>query len=377
MKIALLGFGTVGFGVYEIAESVEGLDIAYVLDLKKHEGLTAKSVTDITPILEDSSVETVVELIGGLHPAYEFVKSSLLAGKNVVTANKFLICEYYEELNKLAKEKGVSLRYTASVGGGIPWLINLQRIKRFSEVTKIVGILNGTTNFILDSMHKNGSDFSEVLREAQRLGYAEADPSADIDGLDTIRKIIISSNIAFSGVFDNSSANVFGIRNITFKDIEMAEKMGKVVRLLATAEKTENGFAVYSEPTMVDKDSPFASVSDSFNRISVTSNYEGEAAFFGYGAGRYPTAYAVVGDLVDIYEGSLQPYSDSFEPLVADNSGVTGVYYIRTTAGLPEEIIEKKLETGVLTYPVSVAKMHKIKENGIKTDSGFFFARVN
>lgn len=376
MKIALLGFGTVGYGVYEIAAKVKGLDIAYVLDLKKHEGLTAKSVTDITPILEDSSVETVVELIGGLHPAYEFVRASLEAGKNVVTANKFLICEYYEELNKLAAEKGVSLRFTASVGGGIPWLINLQRIKRFSSVSKIVGILNGTTNFILDSMHKNGSDFSEVLAEAQRLGYAEADPSADIDALDTIRKIIISSNIAFSGVLDNSSVNVFGIRNITFKDIKAAEDLGKVVRLLATAEKTDEGLSVYCEPTMVDKASPFASVSDSFNRISVTSDYEGEAAFFGYGAGRYPTAYAVLGDLVDLLEGSPAPYSESFDRLVADNTASSGVYYIRTTASIPEEMVDKRLEAGILTKPVSVAKIHEIKDEAVKTDSGFFFARV-
>ena len=379
MNIALLGFGTVGYGVYEISKGVDGLNISYVLDLKKHDDITAKSVTDISPILEDSSVDTVVELIGGLHPAYEFVSSALNAGKNVETANKFLICEYYEELNSLAKEKGVYLRYTASVGGGIPWLVNLQRIKRISPVKKICGIFNGTTNFILDGMHKNGSDFADMLKEAQRLGYAEADPSADIDALDTVRKIIISANIAFDCVFENSSADVFGIRNITFKDIKVAEKENKVCRLLASAVKTEKGYSVFTEPTFIDKSSPFASVGDSFNRISVDSVLEGETAFFGYGAGRYPTAYAVVNDLVDVSAGKCEPYSKAFEKMSADNSLTRNTYYIRTNKpdALPSDIIDRPMGEGVLTKPISVSKMHSLSKNIMKEDSGFFFAAVN
>ncbi len=377
MNIALLGFGTVGFGVYEIAEKVDGLNITYVLDLKKHEGISAKSVTDITPILEDGTVDTVVELIGGLHPAYEFVKKSLLAGKNVVTANKFLICEYYEELNRLAREKGVSLRYTASVGGGIPWLVNLERIKRISPIKSITGIFNGTTNFILDGMHKNGADFDDMLKEAQRLGYAEADPSADIDALDTVRKIIISANIAFDRVFENSTADVFGIRNITFKDIESAEKEGMVCRLLASAIKSDDGFSVFAEPTFISKDSPFASVEDSFNRISVDSELEGEAAFFGYGAGRYPTAYAVTNDLVDIENGSVGEYGRTDRTDKADNSLTTSRYYVRTTdEKLLGDIIDRTFGNGCVTKEISVGEMHSLAKKLLEKDGGFFFAAV-
>jgi homoserine dehydrogenase len=377
MNIALLGFGTVGFGVYEIAEKTDGLDITYVLDLKKHEGISAKSVTDITPILEDSSVDTVVELIGGLHPAYEFVKGALLAGKNVVTANKFLICEYYEELNRLARENGVALRYTASVGGGIPWLVNLERIKRISPVKSITGIFNGTTNFILDGMHKNGADFSDMLKEAQRLGYAEADPSADIDALDTVRKIIISANIAFDRVFAGSTADVFGIRNITFKDIESAEKEGMVCRLLASAIKTDAGYSVFAEPTFISKDSPFASVGDSFNRISVDSELEGEAAFFGYGAGRYPTAYAVAGDLLDVKEGSVGEYGKTEIEDKADNSLTTSRYYVRTAdEKLLGDIIDRTFGNGYITKEISVKEMHSLAKKILEKDGGFFFAAV-
>ena len=180
MNIAVLGFGTVGYGVYELAAKTDNITVKYVLDLKKHEGITAKSVTDIGEILSDSSVDTVVELIGGHNPAYGFIVSALKSGKNVITANKLVICEHYEELTALAKENNVALRYTAAVGGGIPWLINLERTIKTSKVHKVRGIFNGTTNYILDAMHCNSTQFDVALKEAQKLGFAEADPSSEI-----------------------------------------------------------------------------------------------------------------------------------------------------------------------------------------------------
>ena len=202
MKIGLLGYGIVGKGVYDILEETPGLEVKYVLDLRDLPELGNKLTKDLNVILADPDVETVVELIGGMHPAYEFVKKSLEAGKNVVTANKLMVSLHYGELVHIAVEKGVSFRYSASAGGGIPWLVNLQRAHRVSRLEKVYGIMNGTTNYILDAMATLGEEFDVALAEAQRLGFAEADPSSDIDGLDTRHKTTLSANVAFGVVLD-------------------------------------------------------------------------------------------------------------------------------------------------------------------------------
>lgn len=188
MNIALLGCGVVGGGVLEIADKRADMAVKYVLVRRDKPELGEKAVKDINIILNDKEVDTVVEVMGGLSPAFEYVAAAMRAGKNVVTANKHLVAHYYKELVSLAAECGVAFRCTPAVGGGIPWLVNLERVKRLDSVQSFCGIMNGTTNFILDAMHTDGSDFSEVLAEAQKLGYAEADPSADIDGLDIQRQ---------------------------------------------------------------------------------------------------------------------------------------------------------------------------------------------
>lgn len=378
MNVALLGFGTVGFGVYDILKNKDGVNVTYVLDLVKHEGLTAKSVTDINEILSDSSVDTVVELIGGMHPSVDFITASLKAGKNVITANKFVICEHYEELTTLARENKVALRYTAAVGGGIQWLVNLERMIRSDIPKKICGIMNGTTNYILDSMHTSGEDFNNALASAQKLGYAEADPSADIDGLDALRKIVISSNIAFSKQFNSEDVDVLGIRNVFSSDIKAAEEMGCVCRLLTNSEKTEKGISVWVEPSFVSDTSVFASVKQNLNYISAESEYAGISGYFGYGAGRYPTAYTVVNDILDVAAGKDTPYNTTAVPSTPDNSLVKEKYYIRTTANDEwlSSVTEGKLGNGIITKEISVSLLHSNIKRISMSDPACFAAAI-
>lgn len=378
MNVALLGFGTVGYGVYEILRKTPDIKVSYVLDLKKHDDIEAISVTDIDPILNDKSVDTVIELIGGFQPAKKFVTAALEAGKNVVTANKFLICESFTELSKKAKEKNVYLRYTAAVGGGIPWLVNLSRLSRLSPPDKISGIFNGTTNYILDSMESEKAEFDVALKAAQDLGFAEADPSADIDGLDTLRKIVISANIAFGGVFDSNDTDLFGIRRIKKADIEAAESLGLVCRLLGTAEKTESGASIFVEPAFLDKNSPFAAVKKNFNRISISTPLDENLGFYGAGAGRYPTAFTVVNDCLDIKSGSLEAYSSSFEEKCVDNSKISHKYYVRcpiADAWL-SSVTEKSVGEGVITKEIPVSEMHKNAKRLLNESDELFFAEI-
>lgn len=378
MKVAILGFGTVGYGVYEILNSKKDIEVSYVLDLVSHDDISAKSVTDINEILNDASVDTVVELIGGLHPAYEFISASLRAKKNVVTANKFVICEYYTELTELARQNGVALRYTAAVGGGIQWLVNLERMIKCDKVKSIRGILNGTTNFILDMMHSENCDYNNALKEAQRLGYAEADPTADTEGLDALRKIVISSSIAFGKAFTPEDADVLGISNVFSSDIKAAESMDRVIRLIASVENNDKYTAIRVEPTFIKSDSVFASVSKNLNYISVESELAGTSGFFGAGAGRYPTAYTVVNDCIDVANGVKHPYNTKAEKGYTDNNCATAKYYIRTSIddAWVNKNTEQKLMDGVLTGNISVGELHENIKRLKKSDPACFAAAL-
>lgn len=379
MKVALLGFGTVGYGTYELLEKLSEVEVKTVLDIKTHPEISAQSTTDINDVLSDKEIDAVVELIGGEHPAFDFIEASLKAGKNVITANKLVISKYYDYLSDLAKENGVVLRYTAAVGGGIPWLVNLERLKRNDNVLDITGIFNGTTNYILDSMHHSGTDFDVALKEAQKLGFAEADPSSDIDGLDTLRKIVISANIAFGVSINNTEFDVMGIGNITKKDIENAEKEGYVCRLLARAMKNDDcGVSVFVEPVFVAKNNPFANVTSSFNRISVVSEVVGVTAFYGYGAGRYPTANTVVNDCIDLSNGCRSAYNDNKEPCMADNTSVRERYYLRmqNTSSVPAGFCLTPFADGYITKEVSVKEMHELFRTLKKNNTDCFVAAV-
>lgn len=372
LKIAVLGFGTVGVGVYEMIKMRNDMSVKYVLDIKKHEELGEVSVTDFNDILNDSEVDTVVEVIGGLNPAYGFLTSAMKAGKNVITANKFLVSTYYKELTNLAVENKVSFRYTAAAGGAIPWLVNLERAKRAAEITAVYGIMNGTSNFILDSMHTGSLSFDTALAEAQRLGYAERDPSNDIDGLDTLCKVVLSANIAFSVAIDKENADVEGIRDITEKDIEVCEEMKCVCRLMAYAKKIDNGISVYVEPAFISVDKPEATVKQNLNMISFDAQYVGRESFYGFGAGRFPTAYTVVEDCIDVANSNNLLYNNILIDAEPDNTLSSHCYYVRTdyTDSWFETVKAKQKKHGVITTEVSVSEMHKFakkaRENGFK-----------
>ena len=359
MKIGLLGFGVVGRGVYEITQGRDDMQVVKVLCLEDVNLPDAESVKDIKLIVEDESIDTVVEAMGGLHPAYEFVRAAIEAGKNVVTSNKALVCSFYDELLPLAKEKGVSFRSTAAVGGGIGWLSELERARRVQSFKEVGGIMNGTCNYILDNMTRFGLDYADVLKQAQKLGYAEANPSTDVDGIDTWHKVILSCNIAFGVSLDKTTVPVAGIRNIQAQDVENFKAHGLVCKLISTGKRTENGYSAYVHPTLVKSGELEAAVPMNYNLITFVGETSDRMSFYGQGAGRYPTAYNVVQDLVDVLEGKgfYAPYG---ETVASDNSEELSWYVRGDWKGEAAEV----WGNAVVTKAVSVADMHAwIKEN--------------
>ena len=359
MRIGLLGFGVVGRGVYEITEERDDMQVVKVLCLEDISLPDAEAVKDFNQILNDDTIDTVVEAMGGLHPAYEFVRAAIEAGKNVVTSNKALVCTFYDELMPLAESKGVKFRSTAAVGGGIGWLSELERARRVQQIDQVGGIMNGTCNYILDNMTRLGLNYADVLKQAQQLGYAEANPSTDVDGIDTWHKVILSSNIAFGVTVDKASVPVAGIRNIQAADVENFKAHGLVCKLISTGKRTEGGYSLYVQPTLVKEGEPEAAVPMNYNLITFIGATSERMSFYGQGAGRYPTAYNVVQDLVDVLEGK-----GFYSPYGATVSAVNDeklTYYVR--GGWTGETVENWGEAAI-TAPVSVTEMHAwLKEN--------------
>lgn len=379
MKIGLLGFGTVGGGVYDILNNRTDMKIKYVCCLEEPQGLTAKLTRDANEIFSDPEIDTVVEVMGGLHPAEEFVMKALQAGKNVITANKLLVAESYQKLITLAQEKGVAFRCTAAAGGGIPWLTSIERCKRVDTIHSVSGIMNGTTNYIMDTMHKQEIGFDEVLKQAQQLGYAEANPSADIDGEDICNKLILSANAAFDIVLAKSSIPVFGIRTVTAEDISTFQKHALCCKLMAHADRRNGKIAAYVEPMLVGAQQLEASVPSNFNLISYDSEHAGKQSFYGQGAGRYPTAYNVVEDLVDVANGVRSFYTATMHPAKADNEMIKHQYYVRTDKQddwLMQKVSEQ-WQTGVITKPVSVAELHTWAKRQQQDGAQLFFAGIS
>lgn len=310
VNIAILGYGTVGSGVVEVLstnmESInkkagKDIQIKYVLDLKEFPGTPVEHILtkNYDDILNDDSVKVIAEVMGGVEPAYTFVKQALLKGKSVVTSNKALVAKHGPELLEIAENGDVNFLFEASVGGGIPIIRPLNKSLTADEIYEITGILNGTTNFILTQMTKDGADFDEVLKEAQDKGYAEADPSADVDGDDACRKIAILSSLAFHMHVDFEDIYTEGIRKITDKDIAYAKLAKREIKLLATSKKVDDKVYARVAPVMLDEEHPLSNVSDVFNAIFVKGNVIGDVMFYGHGAGKLPTASAVVADIVD------------------------------------------------------------------------------
>lgn len=379
MVVALLGHGTVGGGVYELLKNRSDITVKYVLDRSPIAELGAVSVTDFSTILNDGEVDTVVEVMGGLEPAHEYMVAAMRAGKNIVTANKHLLAVYYDELTTLAKETGIGFRTSAAVGGGIPWLPNLQRLKRIGAVNEICGIMNGTTNYILSMMHKKGYDYESVLHDAQSFGYAEADPTADIEGYDIQRKLMISANIAFDASLTEQQVPAAGIAGITREDIAGFNEMGYVCKLYATAKCVADGaILAVVEPTLFKAETLEAAAPANYNLITAVSEYAGRQSFFGEGAGRWPTAAAVVQDLLDLCERKQGFYTQLSQPLPSNNMCEERRYYVRyiVDTWFMDGCVEKRWGNGVLTRPVSPAQMHSWYVEARSNDPGIFFAAL-
>ena len=378
MKIGLLGFGVVGRGVYEITESRDDMQVTKVLCLEDIKLPDAQAVHNIRDIVEDDSIDTVVEAMGGLHPAYDFVRAAVEAGKNVVTSNKALVCTFYDELLPLVKEKGVLFRCTAAVGGGIGWLSELERARRVQSIREVGGIMNGTSNFIMDAMHASPVSFPDILKKAQDLGYAEADPSADIDGDDIRRKLAISANVAFDALIDEEAIPTFGIRTVTDGDIAAFQRRGFVSKLLAAAQLSKEGICAWIEPTLVESHALEAAVPQNFNLITYYGESIGRQSFFGQGAGRYPTAYNVVQDCIDILGGQRSFYAADMAPAHLDLAGEAHPYYVRTEGhdDWLDSITVDRWENGVITSAVSVGKMIAWAKHRLKADPTCFIAGI-
>lgn len=311
MKIAVMGYGTIGSGVVEVLDinkdriaerAGEPVEVKYVLDLREFPGdpMEDKIVHDYKTIVEDKEVGIVVETMGGVEPAYTFVKAMLEADKSVTTSNKALVAEKGADLIRIAREHNVNFQFEASVGGGIPIIRPLNKCLTADEIEEITGILNGTTNYMLTKMANEGADFDDVLKDAQDKGYAEKDPTADIEGHDPCRKIAILTSLVCGKQVDFEEIHCEGITKISATDMKYAKAMGRSIKLLASSKRVGDDYTALVAPFMLDASHPLCGVNDVFNGVFVHGNVLGDAMFYGSGAGKLPTASAVVADVVDM-----------------------------------------------------------------------------
>lgn len=311
MKIAVMGYGTIGSGVVDVLRinkdkitqrAGEEIDVKYILDLRDFPGDPMENaiVHDYQAIVDDPEIGVVVETMGGVEPAYTFVKAMLEAGKQVATSNKNLVAAKGAELIKIARDHNVNFQFEASVGGGIPIIRPLNKCLTADEIEEITGILNGTTNYMLTKMAQEGADFDEVLKDAQDKGYAEKDPTADIEGHDPCRKIAILTSLVCGQQVDFEDIHCEGITRITATDFKYAEVMNRSIKLLASSRKVGGSYSCMVAPFMLAADHPLCGVNGVFNGIFVHGNVLGDAMFYGSGAGKLPTASAVVADVVDM-----------------------------------------------------------------------------
>lgn len=350
IQIAVLGYGTVGSGVVEVIntnhssinkKAGEEINIKYVLDLRDFPGdpIQEKIVHDFDVILNDPEIRIVVEVMGGVEPAYTFTKKALLAGKSVCTSNKELVARHGSELLQIAREKNINYLFEASCGGGIPIIRPLNSSLTADEIDEITGILNGTTNYILTEMIQNGSEFEDVLKDAQDKGYAERNPEADVEGHDACRKIAILSSLAFGRQVDFEDIYTEGITKITATDIKYAKAMGQTIKLLAFSRKVGESFYAMVAPALLGPSDPLYSVNGVFNAIFVHGNVLGDAMFYGSGAGKLPTASAVVSDVVDEAKHlhrSIMSFWSSHKLELTDISNSQRKFFVRVK-GNPEE----------------------------------------
>ncbi|MDZ5724273.1 homoserine dehydrogenase [Acetobacterium sp. K1/6] len=415
MNIALLGCGTIGSGVYELINLNKGKFAGNFTDVESRKSSpvitkvlerdtskdlgdsVGKIVTHPSEILEDDSIGLVIALMGGMEFEYEMIKECLRAGKHVVTANKAVISEYFAELQTLAEENGVVLRYEASVGGGIPIIGSLKEEMKINRVTEIKGILNGTTNFILSKMTEEGADFGETLALAQSIGFAEADPTADVEGYDVSRKLAILSSMAYESIIRDEDVYKRGITEIRAADIEMISSMGYVVKYLGHSMLEEKNVYTTVEPVLFREASIMSNVNSEFNIISITGDIIGELQFYGKGAGKDATANAVVGDVLYILnivgEQNLpKPLRLNRQLNKMGTDVFSGKYYLRAnlndkemldqvltaveTVAARKTVIVNKNQVYVVTSAIAANVFNKMTEKLKETVPELFYARI-
>ena len=377
MKVAVLGFGTVGVGVWDMLEKAPGLERGLVLVRPGKENEDFK-VSSMEAICADDSIDCVAEVMGGVEPAFSYVAMALKAKKHVVTSNKALVAAKGIELNKLALENGVSFLFSAACGGAVPFLHNLSIAALDDKIESLGGILNGTTNFMLDSMQSEGMDYAEALAIAQKLGYAEADPTADVSGMDALRKIMLACAVAYDKLpVDGFSRE--GIESITAADVDDFKAMGLTARLVTSGGEAGDSVYAYVEPVLFSAGAAECSVLKNFNMAKYYGQNSGSIVYIGQGAGRYPTASALIRDMYCI--GGVPMFRDSVREVVADNSAAVHGYYVRCAKADAaafdfESVREDGDNVRGIVKPLSVVEMHS-KAKAIRDNGGkIFFAAM-
>ena len=373
MKIAILGYGTVGRGVDQIiSEHVDGVEVTHILELPDRLS-DPRMTSSFDEILADEKIELVVECMGGVEPARTYIMAALQSGRHVVTSNKAVVAAHFAEFAAASVASGAGLFVEAAVGGGVPWIASVEKVRRIDEVTSFSGIMNGTTNYIVDAMRRQGAEFDVVLAEAQRLGFAERDPSADIDGIDVLNKTIISASVAFGVAFEKNLP-ASGIRNLTKADLELFAARGRTVKLLGRGLTSEGRYAAAVEPVAVAADSLEASVPGNFNLLTLDATTVGELKFYGQGAGSLPTGNAIVQDVLDCASGARRPVYDFSRPLSYDPTLLRSDYVLRTTAELGDT--EEFGPDALLARDLTAEAARALLDEALATDPTTFMAAL-
>ena len=372
MKIAVLGYGTVGRGVVEIIDGhVGSVEVARILELPDRLS-DPRMTSSYADIVNDPQIELVVECMGGVEPAHTFILEALSAGKHVVTSNKAVVAEHFAEFVEAANAHDAGLLVEASVGGGIPWIASIIKARRIDAINSFCGIMNGTTNYIVYKMLRDGSDFAEVLGKAQEMGYAERDPSADIDGIDVRNKTIISASVAFD-VACTRELPVTGIRTLTKRDLALFGSHERTVKLLGRGVQKDGRYAVAVEPVAVRTSSLEANVPLNFNLVTLDGDTVGELKFYGQGAGSLPTGNAIVQDILDCASG-IRPRYDFSRGLTYDPELLRSDYVFRTEADIEGSC---SYEPGaVLVRDLTAEQARASLELALETDPTTFMAAL-
>ena len=379
MKVAVLGFGTVGVGVYEMLAAAEGLEQGPVLVRAGKDDAPFKRTT-IESIVNDPEVWAVAEVMGGIEPAFSYAKAAIRAGKHFVTSNKALVAAKGIELHELAKQNGVAFLFSAACGGAVPFLHNLSIAQKSDIILNLGGILNGTTNYMLDAMQRRGMDYADALSDAQKLGYAEADPTADVSGLDALRKIMLACAVAYGKLPVDGLLNE-GIESISADDVRHFTSRGYTCRLLASGGPAGDGVYAHVEPVLLREGAAECSVLENYNMARYEGKCSGPIVLMGQGAGRYPTASAVLRDLSGILIGRREMLPENCWAVKADNSQVKHLYYVKTSEDMldliPSDLVDA--DNGVariITKEISVEKMHGLAKDIREKGGTIFFAAI-